>query len=318
MSVTRAEGQVQIGSEFGDRVVFPLQLACPGRIAATASWTGSTESLALILNGPERPELANPVAYYVRKDGQSPLTIEYYVTSTDVQRGSRWQVSLVNLSGSPAGGDGDITQDGAAAGQVEIDFPGKCPEHIAGMGIAGSDDHVYVWYKDGTTSSGTSWDLGQFRDVYAYSLPPGKSPGDIVGMGIAGSNDYVYTWYRDGTVSAGTSWDLDQYRDPYAYSLAPGKSPEDIAGMGIAGSNDYVYTWYRDGSVSAGTSWDLDEHRARYSYSLPPGMLPEDIVAMAIAGSNDYVYVWYKGGLVSAGTSSDLDEYRSLYLYFLP
>jgi len=89
---------------------------------------------------------------------------------------------------------------------------------IMALGIAGSNDHVYVWFSDGTVSSGTSGDLNQYRASYGYSLAPGKTPDDIVGMGIAGSNDHVYVWYRDGTVSSGTSDDLDQYRALYNYS----------------------------------------------------------------------------------------------------
>lgn len=97
----------------------------------------------------------------------------------------------------------------------------------------------------GVVSSGTSWDLDQYRALYRYSLPPGKTPNDIVGMGIAGSNDHVYVWYRDGTVSSGSSRALAQYRKPYRYSLPPGKTPSHIVGIGIAGSNDRVYVWYR-------------------------------------------------------------------------
>jgi len=172
--------------------------------------------------------------------------------------------------------------------------PGKSPNDIVGMAIAGSNDHVYVWYRDGTVSSGTSSNLEQYRKLYAYSLPPGKSPDDIVGMGSAGSNDHVYAWYRDGTVSSGTSSNLEQYRKLYPYSLPPGKSPDDIVGIAIAGSNDYVYAWYRDGTISSGTSSNLEQYRQPYAYSLPSGKSPDDIVGMGSAGSNDHVYVWYR------------------------
>jgi hypothetical protein len=171
---------------------------------------------------------------------------------------------------------------------------GKTPSDIVGMGIAGSDDHVFVWYKDGTVSSGTSWDLEAYRAPYTYSLPSGKTPSDIVGMGIAGSDDHVYVWYNDGTVTSGTSWDLQAYRAPYAYSLPPGKTTADIVGMGIAGSNDHVFAWYKDGTVSSGTSGNLQAYRAPYAYSLPPGKTTADIVGMGIAGSNDFVVVWFR------------------------
>jgi hypothetical protein len=77
-----------------------------------------------------------------------------------------------------------------------IPADGRSLVGIVGMGIAGSDDHVYAWYSDGTVSSGTSSDLDFYRTPYSYSLPQGKTPADIVGIGIAGSNDYVYVWYR--------------------------------------------------------------------------------------------------------------------------
>jgi len=140
--------------------------------------------------------------------------------------------------------------------------------NIVGIGIAGSNDHVYVWYGDGTVSSGTSSDLDRYRKRYGYSLPPGKKPHNIVGIGIAGSNDYVYAWYDDGTVSYGTSSDLDRYGKRYRYYLPSGKTPYDIVGMGIAGSNDHVYVWFNDGTVSSGTSSDLDRYRKLYRYYL--------------------------------------------------
>jgi hypothetical protein len=172
--------------------------------------------------------------------------------------------------------------------------PGKTSLDIVGMGIAGSNDHVYAWYKDGTVSSGTSSNLVAYSKPYKYSLPPGKNPSDIVGMGIAGSNDHIYVWYKDGTVSSGTSSNLVAYRKPYKYFLPPGKTTSDIVGMGIAGSNDHVYVWYKDGTASSGTSSNLVAYSKPYKYSLPAGKTPSAIVGMGIAGSDDHVYAWYK------------------------
>jgi len=123
---------------------------------------------------------------------------------------------------------------------------GQTPNDIVGMGIAGSNDHVYVWFRDGTVSSGSSDELDKHRKPYRYSLPPGRTPCDIVGMGIAGSNDHVYVWFRDGTVSSGSSDNLDRYRKPYRSSLPVGLGLawDDIVGMAIAGSNDRTYVWY--------------------------------------------------------------------------
>jgi hypothetical protein len=89
------------------------------------------------------------------------------------------------------------------------------------MGIACSNDHVYVWYRDGTVTSGTSDHLDQYRSAYHYSTPSGKSPADIVGLGIAG-NDHVYAWYRDRTASSGTTDNLAGYIAPYSYTVVTG------------------------------------------------------------------------------------------------
>ena len=110
MPMTRAAQAVELGSAFGDRVVFPVTVNGPGTIRIDASWTGSAERLALILNGPDRPEMSNPVAYYAREDGSTPLTLSYSITQEDAQRGQRFFVSLVNFSGGEAQGDVKITK----------------------------------------------------------------------------------------------------------------------------------------------------------------------------------------------------------------
>lgn len=193
--------------------------------------------------------------------------------------------------------------------------PYNVPANIAGIGIAGSNDKVYTWYKNGKVTVGKSNDLDFYQSAYNYTLPPGKSYADIVGIAIAGSNDKVYTWYKDGKVSCGTSNDLDKYAAPYNYSLPPGKTPNDIVGIGIAGSNDHVYVWFKDYKVSSGTSNDLDKYAAPYNYTLPAGKTPAQIVGMDIAGSTDYVYTWFIDNKVSTGTSNDLDKYKTPYWY---
>ncbi len=106
-------GLIELGSAFGDRVVFPLEIGQPGQIYARATWKGAASKLALIINGPDRPELANPVAYYARSDSGSPLEVRYNVTQADFQRGRKWRISLVNFSG------------GLASATVEFTFPAQ-------------------------------------------------------------------------------------------------------------------------------------------------------------------------------------------------
>ncbi|MFZ1682284.1 MAG: hypothetical protein WAT70_14785 [Rhizobiaceae bacterium] len=162
-----------------------------------------------------------------------------------------------------------------------------------GIGIAGSNDHVFVWFRDGMVSSGNTRELGAFRPPEPYRLAPGQWPEDVVAMAIAGSNDWVYAWYRNGTVSAGSSTDLTLHRQPEPYSLPPGKDPLSIVGIGIAGSSDRVFAWFDDGTVSSGSSRDLDEATPPQSVATAVGFRPTDIVDLGIAGSDDHVYAWY-------------------------
>ena len=53
--------------------------------------------------------------------------------------------------------------------------PGKNHLDVVGVAIAKSNNRVYVWYKDGTASSGNTVDLDKYRKLYNYSLPPGKT-----------------------------------------------------------------------------------------------------------------------------------------------
>lgn len=113
---------VSLSATRGDRVIIPVTVGCSGKIKATADWSGPAKNLALIVNGPRRPELRNPVAAYVRNDGRSPLSIEYSVTPEDVLRGQRWQVSLVNFSGHEV-----------KAGNINVSYPdpASCPARPA-------------------------------------------------------------------------------------------------------------------------------------------------------------------------------------------
>ena len=108
---------------------------------------------------------------------------------------------------------------------------------IVGIDIACSDDHVYVWYQDGTVTSGTSDDLGKYRDSYRYFFSP--FPSSILGIGIA-RNDHVYAWFADKTATSGTSEDLRKYRNFYKYVFGPGPcdisaDPPKIAGHTVFG-----------------------------------------------------------------------------------
>lgn len=97
---------------------------------------------------------------------------------------------------------------------------GKTMIHIVGIGIAKSNDHVYIWYEDGTVSSGTSMDFDHYFKPKRYETAGGSggTSYNIRGIGIA-KNDHVYAWYINGKASSGTSTKLYQYRNAYPYSF---------------------------------------------------------------------------------------------------
>lgn len=70
----------------------------PGTIRADAIWTGTTGTLALILNGPGQ------VGYYARTDGPSPLSLSYDVTSADISKGPEWMIHVINFYSGDANG----------------------------------------------------------------------------------------------------------------------------------------------------------------------------------------------------------------------
>ncbi len=114
-----ARAGIELGSKFGDRVIFPIELSKPGRIQVRVNWEGTASKLALIINGPDRPEQPNPVAYYARRDGVSPIILSYNVTSSDFNRGRKWFVSLVNFSGGLA-----------ENGEVTISYPREATPNV--------------------------------------------------------------------------------------------------------------------------------------------------------------------------------------------
>lgn len=65
----------------------------PGLIEATLTWDSGDCQLGLILNGPGR------VGYYARKDGTSPLALEFPVTDQQIAAGSEWTIKMVCFGG---------------------------------------------------------------------------------------------------------------------------------------------------------------------------------------------------------------------------
>ena len=90
-----------------------MEIGQPGQIGSASPGRARASTLALIINGPDRPDLSNPVAYYARSDSGSPLEVRYEVTQADFQRGRKWRISLVNFSGR------------LASATVEFTFPAQ-------------------------------------------------------------------------------------------------------------------------------------------------------------------------------------------------
>lgn len=190
---------------------------------------------------------------------------------------------------------------GSAVATDNVVSPGASEQGaIVGIGIAGSNDHVYVWYADGTVSSGTSTHFDFYHGRIPYSLPEGQNYWDIVSIAVAGSNDHVYTWFADGTVSEGWSQELGAYSAPQPFVLPAGKDVSAIVGTGIA-SDDHVYTWFSDGTVSEGWTRDLGAYTDPYTFVLPANKKIGHLIDIEIAASTDLVYAWYHD--VEAGSA---------------
>ncbi|WP_298837945.1 serine hydrolase [uncultured Roseobacter sp.] len=96
----------------------------------------------------------------------------------------------------------------------------KSMHDVVGIGIAKSDSHVYVWYDDGTVSSGSSLDFDRYFSNRTYASPVISQANyryRIRGMGIA-SDDHIYAWTSGKLAFSGHSGNLTAYRAPYAYS----------------------------------------------------------------------------------------------------
>jgi len=89
---------VSKASEFvlpaGERKVIEIEIAQPGDLKVEAAWQEASSALAIILNGPGRAQ------YYARKDGPSPLALSFKISSTLVELGKSWKISVVNFNRS--------------------------------------------------------------------------------------------------------------------------------------------------------------------------------------------------------------------------
>ncbi|MEW6456136.1 MAG: hypothetical protein AB1410_05405 [Acidobacteriota bacterium] len=95
----------RVGPEHNEREVFSFIVRYPNRIEIEATWSGSADELALILDGPGRE------AFYAKKEGRSPLHISLNVDDYILRQGKIWKVSVVNFKKS-----------GWAEGRIRVKF----------------------------------------------------------------------------------------------------------------------------------------------------------------------------------------------------
>ncbi|HAR36184.1 MAG TPA: hypothetical protein DCR87_04630 [Acidobacteria bacterium] len=121
---------------------FALTVGSAGKISATATWTGSASSLSLILNGPGQTQ------FYARRDGGSPLSLEYDLTPELLQKGNGWRISLVSFKA-----------DIAAQGQITFHLPpGSSVSQLSGQPTASAQKPAAtaVTGTPAATTSGTA------------------------------------------------------------------------------------------------------------------------------------------------------------------
>jgi hypothetical protein len=85
--------------------VIDFDVLSPGLIEARAEWTGTADTLALILNGPGLTQA------YSRKDGRSPLSLSFNINQALLAKGNACKLSVANFG------------NGSAQGRVEIKLP---------------------------------------------------------------------------------------------------------------------------------------------------------------------------------------------------
>lgn len=100
------------------RETVEIEMTAPGKLEVKAEWTGSAAALALILNGPDRPQ------FYARQDGRSPLTLSFNFNQTHLAKGQIWKVSVA------------LFGEGNARGKLEIRLPGPAEPAAPGKASA--------------------------------------------------------------------------------------------------------------------------------------------------------------------------------------
>jgi hypothetical protein len=101
----RVQRQFALGGSPGRELV-ELTVQNPGRVRAEATWSGSAAELSMILVGPGVPRI------HLRRQGPSPLRLDYEVTAEMLALGDGWGIALSRVSGT-----------GSATGELTVVYP---------------------------------------------------------------------------------------------------------------------------------------------------------------------------------------------------
>jgi hypothetical protein len=140
---------------------------------------------------------------------------------------------------------------------------------IRGVGIAQNTSQVYAWYSDSTYTRGTSGNLTQYANKFAFSRPnkPGGgtfSMSELIEVDNSLNGQWYYYWKVGGTVyrTTGTSADGDEFSQAATVSVSSNHGS--IVGIGFnvwfdCGSlpcvqNSPIVAWYSDGFFNQSTS----------------------------------------------------------------
>ena len=112
------------------RETVELEITAAGKIEAKATWTGTAERVALILNGPDRTQ------YYARKDGRSPLTLSFDFDDSHLAKGGAWRLSVALFGEGTAKGRVEVRLPGAPAAASGTPQVGKAKSETPGRALA--------------------------------------------------------------------------------------------------------------------------------------------------------------------------------------
>lgn len=170
----RARQQFALGGS-SEREQLEFTVQNPGRVSAEATWSGSAGELSMFLVGPGVPRI------HLRRQGATPLRLDYEITAEMLARGREWAVALTRVSGA-----------GSATGELTVRYPGAFevlgdpPSPPAGQPVRTilPDGEVEVRYPDGrvilydaTCGWTTTFPDGTAQNFFCNQVQTASMPG---------------------------------------------------------------------------------------------------------------------------------------------